>query len=207
MSIFTKSPCCFAVISAHFCECPLFVQQPAAQILRQDIQPRSSDSRQKSPCAGTLRQLRILRLVSRLIHLWQLLFLFVLQLLLGFASICKGEKPIFHLRFSSSEKSFFGQQKTPIKSGFLLGTFSYPPDGGGGWIRTIEVSDNRFTVCPLWPLGNSSIFGYVMRWWSWWTDSNPRPADYKSAALPAELHQHIRCDFITIPFGGCKVKP
>ena len=24
----------------------------------------------------------------------------------------------------------------------------------------------------------------------WWTDSNPRPADYKSAALPTELHQH-----------------
>ena len=23
---------------------------------------------------------------------------------------------------------------------------------------------------------------------SQWTDSNPRPADYKSAALPAELH-------------------
>ena len=28
--------------------------------------------------------------------------------------------------------------------------------------------------------------------WSWWTDSNPRPADYKSAALPTELHQHNR---------------
>ena len=28
-----------------------------------------------------------------------------------------------------------------------------------------------------------------MNLWSWWTDSNPRPADYKSAALPAELHQ------------------
>lgn len=25
--------------------------------------------------------------------------------------------------------------------------------------------------------------------WSWWTDSNPRPADYKSAALPTELCQ------------------
>ena len=25
--------------------------------------------------------------------------------------------------------------------------------------------------------------------WSWWTDLNPRPADYKSAALPTELHQ------------------
>jgi hypothetical protein len=27
--------------------------------------------------------------------------------------------------------------------------------GGSGWIRTIEVVDNRFTVCPLWPLGNT----------------------------------------------------
>ena len=27
--------------------------------------------------------------------------------------------------------------------------------GGGWWIRTTEVSDNRFTVCPLWPLGKS----------------------------------------------------
>ena len=26
---------------------------------------------------------------------------------------------------------------------------------------------------------------------SWWTDSNSRPADYKSAALPTELHQHL----------------
>ena len=30
-----------------------------------------------------------------------------------------------------------------------------------------------------------------MKFWSWWTDLNPRPADYKSAALPAELHQHL----------------
>ena len=27
--------------------------------------------------------------------------------------------------------------------------------------------------------------------WSWWTESNPRPTDYKSVALPAELHQQI----------------
>ena len=31
--------------------------------------------------------------------------------------------------------------------------------GGGRWIRTIEVRDNRFTVCPLWPLGNPSKNG------------------------------------------------
>ena len=30
-------------------------------------------------------------------------------------------------------------------------------NGGGEWIRTTEVVDNRFTVCPLWPLGNSPI--------------------------------------------------
>ena len=28
-------------------------------------------------------------------------------------------------------------------------------NGGRWWIRTTEVVDNRFTVCPLWPLGKS----------------------------------------------------
>jgi hypothetical protein len=32
--------------------------------------------------------------------------------------------------------------------------------------------------------------------WSWRWDSNPRPADYKSAALPTELHQQ-RCGHYT----------
>ena len=61
--------------------------------------------------------------------------------------------------------------------------------GGRWWIRTTEVIDDRFTVCSLWPLGKPSIFNYQLDW-SWWTDLNPRPADYKSAALPTELHQH-----------------
>ena len=29
--------------------------------------------------------------------------------------------------------------------------------GGRGWIRTIEAKSSRFTVCPLWPLGNSPV--------------------------------------------------
>ena len=41
--------------------------------------------------------------------------------------------------------------------------------GGSGWIRTTEVEDNRFTVCPLWPLGNTPIFSLIR--WSWWTDA------------------------------------
>ena len=31
----------------------------------------------------------------------------------------------------------------------------YSRFGGGGRIRTIEAKRSRFTVCPLWPLGNS----------------------------------------------------
>ena len=72
--------------------------------------------------------------------------------------------------------------------------------GGRRWIRTIEAKRNRFTVCPLWPLGNSplSSFSKIKAYclnsrlqWSWWTDLNPRPADYKSAALPIEPHRHL----------------
>ena len=43
----------------------------------------------------------------------------------------------------------------PRKKGRANGTTFFP--GGSGWIRTTEVVDNRFTVCPLWPLGNAPI--------------------------------------------------
>ena len=56
--------------------------------------------------------------------------------------------------------------------------------GGRGWIRTTEDAVGRFTVCSLWPLGNLSL-------WSWWSESNQQPTDYKSVALPVELHQRI----------------
>ena len=55
--------------------------------------------------------------------------------------------------------------------------------GGGGRIRTSEGFADRFTVCSLWPLGNPTL---TMDW-SQRQESNPRPADYKSAALPTEL--------------------
>ena len=47
------------------------------------------------------------------------------------------------------------------------------------------------------PFGHLGTLPYqIVKRWSWWTDSNPRPADYKSAALPAELHQQTAC-FLT----------
>ena len=56
---------------------------------------------------------------------------------------------------------------------------------GRGGFEPPKVSTDRFTVCCHWPLGNLPIY------WSWRLELNPQPADYKSAALPIELHQHI----------------
>ena len=55
----------------------------------------------------------------------------------------------------SSEKSVPGGANEKARKHKACGLF-----GGSGWIRTTEVRDNRFTVCPLWPLGNAPIFGY-----------------------------------------------
>ena len=35
-------------------------------------------------------------------------------------------------------------------------------------------------------------------YWSWWRDSNPRPADYESAALPTEPHQRVKIHNVSI---------
>ena len=48
-------------------------------------------------------------------------------------------------------------------------------------VRRTESSDAR------------SGAGVVALKWCWREESNPRPADYKSAALPTELHQQVDC--------------
>ena len=61
--------------------------------------------------------------------------------------------------------------------------------GGGRRIRTSEVV--RRQIYSLFPLAaRESLHGIsqIMKW-SWRWDSNPQPADYKSAALPIELRQ------------------
>ena len=51
-----------------------------------------------------------------------------------------------------------------------------------------EIKKNKIVPKNTKPAKLNVLAGFA---WSWWTDSNPRPADYKSAALPAELHQHM----------------
>jgi hypothetical protein len=48
--------------------------------------------------------------------------------------------------------SIFRAKKNTNHPKRVIGIF-----GGGRWIRTIEGIASRFTVCPLWPLGNSPI--------------------------------------------------
>ena len=64
--------------------------------------------------------------------------------------------------------------------------------GGERRIRTFELEEDRFTVCCRWPLDYlPNLFEEIKKNYykeqSRRRDSNPRPADYKSAALPAEL--------------------
>ena len=61
-----------------------------------------------------------------------------------------------------------------------------------------EPSKSVTTDLQSAPFGHSGTPPYIcaayaalFNFWSWRTESNPRPADYKSAALPAELHQRI----------------
>ena len=61
---------------------------------------------------------------------------------------------------------FTGLPKQPSLLTLILWSCAYEkPDmqsmsgsGGRWWIRTTEVTDNRFTVCPLWPLGKPPLF-------------------------------------------------
>ena len=67
------------------------------------------------------------------------------------------------------------------------------------WWRRVD-SDHRSETQQIYslpPLATRELLH--MQLWSWWTDSNPRPADYKSAALPTELHQRVRCSLINCP--------
>jgi hypothetical protein len=53
-----------------------------------------------------------------------------------------------------------------------------------------KANASRFTVCPLWPLGNPSWDKCLSRQ----EESNPRPEVYKTPALPAELCRLVLSD-------------
>ena len=82
----------------------------------------------------------------------------------------------------------------PNKKALLCSAFLF---GGGSWIRTSEVSDNRFTVCPLWPLGNSPKSMELV------IGVEPTTCWLQISCSAIEPHQHHRTHYIiadTNPF-------
>ena len=56
--------------------------------------------------------------------------------------------------------------------------------GGRRWIRTTEVVDSRFTVCPIWPLWNTPGLFYELITQSRHRELNSGPHPYQGCALP-----------------------
>ena len=89
-------------------------------------------------------------------------------------------------------QSFFETEKSPQTR---MNTKKNVPDSKIRhiiWWERVD-SDHRSETQQIYslpPLATRELLQIEL--WSWWTDSNPRPADYKSAALPAELHQRIK---------------
>ena len=85
--------------------------------------------------------------------------------------------------------------KSPIFDLELVDGFAFLRESHGG-------CNMPPACCQVPPFESGDSF---YKTWSWWTDSNPRPADYKSAALPAELHQHTTSrDYINRCFFVCQ---
>ena len=97
-----------------------------------------------------------------------------------------------------------GSMSLEPESRIELPTFSLPrkrsttelpgPIAGGGR-EGFEPSKAEPTDLQSAPFDRSGISPHNHSW-SWLTDSNPRPADYKSAALPTELSQPRKAVYI-----------
>ncbi len=63
---------------------------------------------------------------------------------------CRALGEVFHEPSATARRRYLPPlpQKSPLRF-----DFRGPLINGWRWIRTTEVVDNRFTVCPLWPLG------------------------------------------------------
>ena len=71
------------------------------------------------------------------------------------------------------------------------------------WWEVVDSNhrSHRRQIYSLFPLATRETshikLSFAQKVWSWWTDLNPRPADYKSAALPTELHQRLHPFIVT----------
>ena len=96
---------------------------------------------------------------------------------------CKSEF-LFVLQKTSALRKSRGRLSLNSATDVAVGADGFEPP---------KLKSSRFTVCPIWPLWNTpptffqrSLFIRAKRV-SLLSDSNQRPLDYKSSALPTEL--------------------
>ncbi len=74
----------------------------------------------------------------------------------------------------------------------------FPYGGGERWIRTtVPIREQIYSLSPL--AARPSLHDYLLVFWSRRWDSNPQPADYKSAALPLS---YVGEAYVILPFGN-----
>ena len=98
---------------------------------------------------------------------------------------CGKATPVAECHWHSAKSRLSNPPSDEKKQPHLRLPFLVEEDG-------FEPSKSKTTDLQSAPFGHLGTPPYeIVETWSWWTDSNPRPADYKSAALPAELHQRV----------------
>ena len=70
-------------------------------------------------------------------------------------------------------------------------------------VECFQICETRSRISEWRPPAGSSR-GLARSSWSWRRDSNPRPSDYKSDALPAELRQPPQTSYYTNRPPNCK---
>ena len=77
--------------------------------------------------------------------------------------------------------------------------FSYSiKSNGQRWIRTIEASCSRFTVCPLWPLGNLPIIQFNIKLYK---------ADDRTRTDNLLITNQLLCQLSHIGIFNCQMTP
>ena len=113
--------------------------------------------------------------------------------------------------FQGIKKSLQGNARlvTVIKKLRMLGVFIWweRMDSDHRSMKATDLQSAPFGHSGTLPFrfSRKNLSGLTDRKWSWWTDSNPRPADYKSAALPTELHQRLTLNYYITDFCVCQV--
>ena len=101
------------------------------------------------------------------------------------------------MRIPSAKKLTAAAQPMKLSRAFAVTALRMPANDIIA-ISAKKKSRNTFPPFLMLPLLESFIVITVILYWSRWPDSNRRPGDYKSPALPAELHRRKITGYLSL---------